>query len=223
METALIRFKAPGSGTLGYGYRAELLPETCRAYLAARRAGALHPNQLHLARQAEILLSALAVVGIIGLIDEHTGYEQSRERRELAKILERFLNDEYKRWTRMFPYEYYEHIVRLKKWPARYIYDRPHEVAHITNDVVYGRLAPGLVRELRVRNPMLPTGQRAQKHHQWFNSEHGHPELETRLREIILLMKAARTWAGFMHSLNMTLQRYDTQLGLGYPEDYEQP
>ena len=55
-----------------------------------------------------------------------------------------------------------------------YAIKRPQVVAKYTNDFVYERLAPGVLDELRNRNPMLPSGYRRHKHTQWFN-----PELDT--------------------------------------------
>ena len=86
------------------------LPVVCQVYLDAHAAGALYPSQLHIAERAEVLLGAVAVVGIIGLIDEATGYEKYRPHRALAKILELWLVDKYKPWARTFPFEFYQEI-----------------------------------------------------------------------------------------------------------------
>ena len=85
-------------------------------YLEARSAGVLLPSQQHIATRTEILIRGLATVGVIGLVDEATGYERIREERALAKILERFLDDELQPWTRTFEYSFYEQIFRLKGW-----------------------------------------------------------------------------------------------------------
>jgi len=65
------------TGGLASGYRAEILPMVCEVYLRARDANALPANQKHVAVQAEILMRALAHVGIIALVDEATGYQLS--------------------------------------------------------------------------------------------------------------------------------------------------
>ena len=46
------------SGPIAHGYEATVLIDLCNAVLAARRAGALRPNQLHIARQCELLCLA---------------------------------------------------------------------------------------------------------------------------------------------------------------------
>src|SRR6185312_10051160 len=68
-----IVFCAP-NGVAAHGYEATALTDLCNVILAARQAGILANNQLHLAVQCEILIRSLANVGIIALVDEATGY-----------------------------------------------------------------------------------------------------------------------------------------------------
>ena len=63
------------------GYVATLLPKMCEIYLQAKRDGSLTPSQEKLAVKSEILLSALAQVGIDALVDEATGYQYDRAER----------------------------------------------------------------------------------------------------------------------------------------------
>ena len=197
-----IRFQPPGGGAAAFGYRATLLPKICDVYLAARAAGALYPNQRHIAERCEILLRGLATVGIISLVDEATGYQRIREERALATILERFIAVELQLWTRTFPYVFYEQIFRLKGWGNAAGVNPPSVVGHYTNDLVYDRLAPGVLAELRSRNPVLPQGWRRNRHHQWFTSEYGHPRLKEHLEGVTALMRAAESWDAFRRSMD---------------------
>ena len=156
--TTPILFQLPQGGPPAYGYRATLLPQVCEVYLRARAAGALHANQRHIADRAEILIRGLATVGVIALVDEVTGYQRIREERALATILERFIAGELQRWTRTFPIEFYEEIFRLKGWGSPDGVNRPRVIGTYTNDFVYERLGPGLLGELRDRNPVLASG-----------------------------------------------------------------
>ncbi len=113
-STTPIRFQAVTGGSVATGYRATLLPQVCAVYLEARDADALLPSQRHIAERTEILIRALATVGVIALEDEATGYERIREERALATILEKFIAKELQPWTRTFPYEFHEQIFRLK-------------------------------------------------------------------------------------------------------------
>ncbi len=207
-----IRFQAPTGGTIATGYRATLLPDVCSVYLEARAAGALLPSQEHIAQRAEILIRGLATVGVIALVDEATGYERIREERALAKILERFLDNELQPWTRTFEFSFYEQIFRLRGWGRADTVKRPQVIGHYTNDLVYERIAPGVLAELKERNPVLPQGWRKNRHHQWFTPEFGHPKLRMHIEGVTALMRAAPNWESFKRSLDLAYPKKNSQL-----------
>jgi hypothetical protein len=212
-----IQFQAISGGSLAIGYRATLLPQVCEVYLKARDAGALMPSQLHIAEQAGILIRGLATVGVIALVDEATGYQEIRARNALATILEKFIAEELQPWTKTFPYEFYVEIFRLKSWPGPQGAKRPSVIGHYTNGLVYERLAPGLLDELRRINPPTEKGHR--KAHQWFTPDLGHPRLKEHLAAVIALMRASSNWDGFMRLLERALPKHDAvQLALGVDE-----
>ena len=198
--STLIRFQG-GGGKIGHGYPAVLLPQICEVYLKAQEAGVLLPSQQHIAEQASRLIRGLATVGIIALVDEATGYERIKEQRALATILEKFIAKELQPWTKTFPYEFYEQIFRLKKWPGPNGSKRPRMIGKITSDAVYERLAPGVLEELRKRNPVMPSGRRKNRHHQWFTPDLGHPKLKEHLAAVTALMRASPNWLAFCRNL----------------------
>ncbi len=217
VSTTPIPFQMP-HGRKGYGYKAELLPDVCSVYLEARAAGMLLPSQQHIAIRAEILLRGLATIGIIGLVDEATGYERIRGERALAKILERFIAAELQPWTRTFPYTFYEQIFRLKGWGSAEGMPRPSVIGHYTNDFVYDRIAPGVLNELRSLNPVLPQGWRRNRHHQWFTPEFGNPKLKEHIEGVTALMRAAAGWDSFKHSLDRAYPKLDSTIPLAEDE-----
>ena len=212
-STTPIPFQIP-NGQRGYGYKAQLLPEVCSIYLEARAAGVLLPSQRHIAARAEILIRGLATVGIVGLIDEVTGYERVREERALAKILERFLDEELQAWTKTFEFTFYEQIFRLKGWGSAAGVKRPRVIGHYTNDLVYDRIAPGVLAELRERNPVLPQGWRKNRHHQWFTPEFGHPKLRMHIEGVTALMRAAGSWESFKRALDRAYPKTGSQFSM---------
>jgi hypothetical protein len=218
MSTTPILFQMP-RGLKGYGYKAQLLPEVCSVYLEAKSDGALLPSQLHIAERAEILIRGLAIVGIIGLVDEATGYQRIREQRALAAILERFLDEELQPWTRTFEFSFYEQIFRLKGWGNAEGMKRPQVIGHYTNDLVYHRIAPGVLAELRERNPVLPQGWRKDRHHQWFTPEFGHPKLLQHIEGVTALMRAASSWESFKRALDRAYPKSGTQFAMPTDED----
>jgi hypothetical protein len=200
-------------GTRAFGYSADLLPEVCDVFIKAERAGALKQNQEHIAERAHIIMKALAHVGIAGLVDEATGYQEVRDKRALQAILDSFLRSELAVWAKRFPDEFYEHIFRLRgwTWKGRGV-NPPQVVAHYTKDIVYHRLAPGLLDELEARNPVVK-GRRRAAHTSWLTEDVGHPALAQHLHAVITLMRVTPDgeWDRFLDMLNIALpKRSDT-------------
>lgn len=180
------------------GYKAQLLPMVCDVYLKAREENALASRQEPIAKQAELIMRALAHIGIIALVDEVTGYQEIRDKKALQKILDKYLLAEYAKWAKRFPDEFYQLMFELKSWEWKGMkVNRPSVVGKYTNDIVYDRLAPGVLAELKKRNPPNESGRRKSKHHQWLTEDIGHPALQQHLHTIIAFMKASSNWSTF--------------------------
>ncbi|KTS37500.1 hypothetical protein NS228_16240 [Methylobacterium indicum] len=203
-----IRFRAPTGGTIASGYEATILPDICDAVLAARKAGALRKDQLHIADHCEILIRGLARVGIIALIDETTGYQEIRDRNALEEILNKYISNELRKWTKTFPDDYFLQIFRLKNWSLPKLPTaRPGVIGTYTNDIVYARLAPGVLDELNKLNPTDGHGHRKRKHFQHLTDDFGHPRLKEHLSDVVLLMKASTSWPEFRRLLERVKPR----------------
>ena len=216
-----IRFRAPTGGSLATGYEAEILPEICEAVLEARQAGALQKQQMHIAAQCEALVRSFAKLGIVALVDEATGYQQERDRDELHRILEAYLSEERLAWAKRFPDEFYRQIYRLRswKWPPLGR-AKPPVLGHITNDIVYDRLPPGVLDELRRRNPTKEDTKRRQwKHHQFLSADFGQPDLRDHLLQVIAVMKVSRTWDGFKRNFDEAFPKPGTQIEMALDDD----
>ena len=186
----------------GVGYEATVLQELCEAILVSRDKGELKSEQeLRYGQFADTLIRAFARVGIIALVDEATGYQEVRDRLALQEILDKYLSEDLQPWTKTFPYEFYQRIFKLKRWPGPDGAKRPSVIGHYTNDFVYDRLAPGVLQELKQKNPRLPSGNLKNRHHQWFTPDLGHPRLKEHLAAVIALMRAAPNWDAFIRSL----------------------
>lgn len=186
---APIRFRTT-AGAIAYGYPAEMLVHLCEAILKARDAG-LSGRYARIIAQADIIMRGLATVGIVALVDEATGYQRDRPRDALAKIFEAFVNKEIQRWIRRFPPEFYEHLFRLRGIPysVEQGQKRPAYFGHLTNDIVYKRLAPNILEELQRVNPVDPgTGVRRSTHHQRLTNDIGVNALNSHIGSTIALM-----------------------------------
>ena len=209
------------TGRTAYGVEAVLLPEICEVWLKARRADALTPQQDHIAATAEMLMSGLARVGIVALVDEATGYQEIRDRLALHKILEAYIT-ELAPWSKRFPDEYYEELFRLRGWPYSPPQPkRPMMVGKLTNELVYDKLPPGVVDELRIKNPVVKNGRRGYKHHQYLTEDIGHVHLEKQLLAVTTLMRAAPSWAVFEKLFDRAFSPNNRQLPMPLAGDIE--
>jgi hypothetical protein len=193
-------FVFDGGGPLPtQGYEANILGQLCTAVLDAKNADLLKTTQENRYGEACYILSrAFMHVGIVGLVDEATGYQEVRDRLALQAILDKFLLKELAAWAKRFPDEFYEQMFRLRGWEWKGMkVNRPQVVAGYTKDLVYERLAPGILRELEDRNPKDNRGRRKHKHHQWLTEDIGHPALSQHLYAIIGFMRASNSWKQF--------------------------
>lgn len=216
-----IRFTPPHGGNPVLGIPAKALPEICSAWLKAREAGDLTPRQLVTAQIAEIMIRGLAHIGIIALVDEATGYQKDRAKDALARILEAWVAKELQAWVQTFPAEYYEQMFRLRdvEFPSDSV-KRPKYFGTLTNDIVYKRLAPGVLTELKRVTPRNDVGRPTAKYFQSLTSNVGYPKLKEHLGAVVALMKISKSWPAFMNLLNEHYPRYGDTIML--PMDYDQ-
>ena len=209
------------NGNESIGYKAELLPSTCYVFIDALEKGVLKENQIHIAERSKILIRAFATVGIIALVDEATGFQEVRKRDALQQIFEKYLRKEYAAWARCFPLEFYEELFRLKGWKLdKKTMKMPSVVGRYTNDIIYERLAPGILEELQKKNPVIEeTGRRKSKHHQWLTKDIGHPALDAHFTGVMALMRANSQWEQFKRGLERAYPKIGTQLALKFFED----
>lgn len=213
-EAKPISFRLP-SGARASGYRAELLPKVCEIYLAANDALVLPKNQEHIAERASLLVRGLAHTGIIALVDEATGYQEVRAKDALAKILEAFIDRELQPWVQTFPSDYYKEMFRLRGLDFRTdTPKRPKYFGLLTNDVVYRRLAPGVLEELKKVQRRDDKGRPRDKLFQRLTANVGYPKLREHLGSVVTLMKLSRDWTDFKVKLDQIHPRVNETYGL---------
>lgn len=212
-----ISFITP-SGVRAHGFEATLLADVCEGVLKAREAGVLQTQQLGIAAKCEILVRGFARVGIIALVDEATGYQKDRARDALAKILEQFIAKELQPYIRLFPAEFYENLYRLRglEFPEDTA-KRPQYFGHLTNDIIYARLAPGVLEELKRVVPHRESGKgRKYPFTRRLTEEIGHPKLREHLVSVTTIMKLSDTYDDFAVKLDRIHPRYDETLQLPF-------
>jgi hypothetical protein len=207
-NSAPVPFRPLGGGGIAMGYRAELLTQVCNVFINAKFAGVLKANQEHIAERCKLLSQGFATVGIAALIDEATGYQDVRAHDALARILEAFVAKEIQPWVSTFPPEFYKEMFRLRGIPFTGTLKRPKYIGHLTNNLVYKRLAPGVLVELRQKNPVTESGRRKTTHHRWLTPAVGHPKLLHHLGKVTALMAISKDWKEFEAMLNKHMPPY---------------
>lgn len=217
--TVPVVYKTLGGGR-AVGYEASLLPKVCEIYLKARDARALTAQQQHIAKACELLMRGLASVGIIALVDEATGFQYDRPRRDLEEHLKKFLSESLRRWVRTFPADYFKHLCRLRNVELRSDMKLPQYFGHLTNNLVYRRLAPGLLKRLQERRG--ERGSSSNKLHSWLSADVGFPEVLVHLGTVVGLMKLHTSYDEFEKQLNIVAPIYPETPGLfDDPRDWD--
>jgi len=217
--TEPIKFRTP-SGGLAYGYDATILADICEAVLKARDQGLLQKQQDHIAMRCEILIRGFARVGIIALVDEATGYQEFRARDALTRILEAFVAKELQPWIQTFPQGFYQEMFRLRglDYPKDSV-KRPQYFGNLTNDLVYKRLALGVLDELKRVTPVLESGRRKHKYFQRLTQNVGYPKLKEHLGAVVTMMQLSNNWGDFMVKIDRLRPRLGETMMLPFPED----
>lgn len=185
-----IQYRLHANGARAWGYKAEILPLVCEVYLDARAHNKLAPSQRAVARASEILVRGLARVGIVALVDEATGYQETRARNELQRILQAYVQAELRPWIKVFPDEFFREIYRLQGWEYRPgTSKRTPYVGVLVNKYIYEQLPPGVLDELRRLNPRRESGHRARRFHQFLTANTGNPHLDKQISTVTTLMR----------------------------------
>ena len=216
--TLPIRYKTK-SGAIANGLDASLLPQVCNVFLKTRDEDDLYKSQIPMAAQADMIMRGLATVGIIALIDEATGFQRDRASDALAKILEQFIAKELQPWVRTFPDDYYEQLFRLRglEYPKDSV-KRPQYFGHLTNDIVYRRIAPGVKAELKKSIPKTPSGRHRYHLHRRLTPDLGHPKLREHMASIVTIMKLSDGYNDFAAKLDKLHPKYDDTITTDFVE-----
>lgn len=174
------------------GYDASLLPCVCKVYVQAEYDGILQKQQIPIASVCRSILFGLANVGIIALVDDATGYVEQRSRDELQKILEKYISEELREWTKKFPNSFFKNVYRLHGWEYPKIgKNHPQYIGKIINKYIYERLPPGVLEALKNKNPQNENGNRKYRHHQFLTENVGDDNLQKQITQVITLMKVS--------------------------------
>lgn len=220
LQSVVVKYRTE-KGAVAHGIKAEIIPKICEVWMDADEAINLGARQKVIAQKAKIIMRALAHVGIIALVDEATGYQEIRDKAALRELLDRFLLKELAAWAKRFPDEFYKQIFRLRGWEWRGMkINRPSCVGTYTIDLVYERLAPGLVDELKRRMPKTESGTKKRLLQQLLTEDVGHPALQAHLAGLMALQRATPDgqWDQFKRMVDRAFPKFNVTIPLALPE-----
>lgn len=166
-----VRYLVGLGGSVANGVKAELLPDVCGVWLAARRKDKLLPSQEHLAEHSEVLMQAFAKVGIIALVDEATGYQLDRKHDALRLLLNKYIAEGLQKWLHTFPDSFFAELDRLYGNPRTSARSRPQYYGRFINKYVYDPIENGYVKAELDRLNITDEGKRRARFHQWLTDD----------------------------------------------------
>ena len=211
---------SPKVGIPSDGFEATVLQDLCEALLQARDADLLTTEaERRYIQFADMLIRSFARVGIVALVDEATGFQSDRPADALERYLEKLISRELAAWVKKFPDEFYENIYKLKGWPWPGMgKNRYSVVGNYTRDLVFERLAPGLLPELEKKTPKDEKGNRPNKLHQWLTKDIGDPMLAQHMHTLVMFQRLAiangHSWQRFVKTVDQVLPKRGSTLEL---------
>jgi hypothetical protein len=215
LDQATIKLRSAKNGRLAQGYIGSDIIDLCKMYMSAQSDGNLLSSQIHLAKQASIIVFAFAKSGVDNFIDNISGYEKVRKDYALVRNLSRYLSEEINHYVNQFPIEFYKEIFRLNGWPYddENVKKRPAVVGRWTNEMIYERFPQGVLAKIKERNPIIKGRYRRHKNYNLLSEEVGLPELQEYISNAIFLMKVAPNWRKFRDMLRRALGKdYEQEL-----------
>jgi len=154
-------------------------------------------------------ISQVLEIDLIGLIDSVTGYATSAHDQMLRGALNHHFRQPWIAWIRRFPNDFFQELLRLRKWTASdACADGGRMLAVATDDVVFARLDQATVSELMQRKPKEFRIIRRPKANGRLPLDVGHPALIRQLQLILELMRMSDRWEDFLPLLDRAAPRH---------------
>lgn len=191
-----VEFKIPKTNSIGKGIKAEIFADICKAFVEAAYLGLLKTErQKQIALKCAFLQSGFMKVGIIGFVDEITGYQNYRAKDDLQIKLNAYLAEQTRKWQKTFKDEYYQELARLgnvSDWRLKQPY-----YAQITRKV-YKLVDPDVAQKL-IDLDVNPNVHQ----HQYLSENFGVYELKSRVDQVIGLARGCSTLQEFNSKMKL--------------------
>lgn len=174
------------------GYHSDTLALVCNVYLEAREAKVLTKSQLPIAQMCEILVRSFAKVGIRALIYEQLGFEKFKHPEAFRILIESYLSDEIRKWSKEFPDELFFQMDRIygnEKTTSR---NRPLYYAKFIRKYIYDPIEKGIVlKKLDEKTPRDLKGRKTKRLFQSASEEIGLPAIRSQIWQTVGVLKTS--------------------------------
>lgn len=138
----------------------------------------------------EMLVRAFSRVGVVALIYEQLGFEKYKHPEALRLLIESYLSEEARKWSKEFPDELFFQMDRIYGNVKTTSRNRPMYYANFIRKYIYDPIEKGLVlTKLDEVNPTNEKGRRSHRHHSHMTVEIGLPALQAQIWQVIAALK----------------------------------
>lgn len=196
------------------GYDVTLLIDICHAIIRADDEGKLQKQQIHVARQARLIIGASAKAGIKGLVYALAGYRPEID--EVISAFKHYVLEEAKKYEKEFPTELYV------EWQRLYSITPPQrgknwKEMHLTIDHIYYPLAKSNGKLLEMlRSAKTSKGDRNTKLFQFLN-EVGARALRIQLGRVLEMAESSPNKNAYEAKI---AERFGGQMSLDISTNY---
>lgn len=196
------------------GYHADILALVCNVYLEARQAGVLTSRQLPTAQKCEILMRSFAKVGITALIYEQLGFERYKHPDALRMLIESYLAEEVRKWSKEFPDELFRQMDRIYGNEKTTSNNRPRYYAKFIRKYIYEPIEKGMVlARLDEKNPVVNKQYRKDRHHSHLSELIGLNALRAQIWQVVGVLKTSSNKRTYENNFNKLMsQLYQGEL-----------
>lgn len=199
-------------GRLISGYHADTLAEVCNIYLEARQAGVLTKSQLPIAQICEILLRSFAKVGLRALIYEQLGFEKFKNPEAFRILIESYLAEEIRKWSKEFPDELFWQMDRIYGNQKTTSQNRPMYYAKFLRKYIYDPIEKGeVLKRLDEKVPKDKKGRKKARLHSAASEDIGLPAVRSQIWQVVAALKVSpdkrRFESNFARMMGQTYQQ----------------
>ena len=200
-------------------YDCELLIDFANFVINLKSVGALGDEWFDVALNCRCFIQASAKLGLVGMIDEATGYDKGRD--EYQQLFRQFIQDVHGSWVKEFPDSFFAGVYKIYH-AVKHGKNHPPYFGGFIAKYVYWPLADSrgaILEKLRAKNPVVNYKGRRYKLHQFLTEEVGKKALHDHIVKISTVMELSGDKGAFRRNFKKAFPRMGDQLEFEFDDD----